>query len=140
MALSVPTPPTDGEERSPPGRGEPTRRFQGRVRWYLLDRTRGVQILAKLLVHALVVNHKCVPCGQRLSVVFGGEAVLVRRGGSGTTLQRYGSHLELGVTVSAFNPHVVKTISGALCRLFVTHECLPCKSLMYLIFLALAVV
>ena len=43
--------------------------------------------------------------------------------GSGNTLQRCGSALGLDRCFLGFNIHVVKTISGALYCLFVSHEC-----------------
>ena len=50
------------------------------------------------------------------------------------------SCVELGRCSLSCNLHVVKTISGALCCLHVSHSCLPCESLMYLIFLILVAV
>ena len=63
----------------------------------------------------------------------GVKAVLVRRGQSGNTPVMYCSNVELGRCFLSFNLHVVKTISGALCCLYASHECSPCESLMYLI-------
>ena len=63
---------------------------------FLLHRSCGVQILAHFCVYALVIDHQCVPRGQQLSAVFGGEEALGGRG-SGKTPLRYGSNLELGM-------------------------------------------
>ena len=51
--------------------------------------------------------------------------------GSDNTLEMSGSNLELGLCFLNFNLDVVKSISGALCGLHVSHECLPWKLLMY---------
>ena len=71
---------------------------------------------------------------------FDGEEALGRGGGSGNTPQMFDSNLEFGRCFLSFNLHVVKTISGALRCLHVPHECLPCKSLMSLVFLKKVVV
>ena len=99
----------------------------------------GVQILADLFVYALVIDHQCVPRGQQLSAVFGGEGAFGRGGGTCNTPQMYGSNLKLGRCSLSFNLHVINTISDASCFQYVSHSWLSCKSLMFLIFLTLVV-
>ena len=47
--------------------------------------------------------------------------------------------LNLGVALFGFSKHIVKTISGALYYLHMSRQCLPRKSLMYLILFTLVV-
>ena len=79
----------------------------------------------------LVIDH-CVSSRQRLSAVFGG--------GNCHKPQVFDSNLELDFCFLGFGLRVVKTISGTWCCLSVFHECLLCKSLMYLMCLKVSII
>ena len=128
-----------GSQWSGSQRGE----SRGRFRCFSQASLAVCKVLADLFVYAPVIDHKCVPREHQHSAVFGSEEALERGGGgrgSGTVPQMYGSNLDLGWCSLSFNLQVVKTISGALCLQYVSPECVPCKSLMYLIYLTLVVV